>query len=172
MPGASYRQFGTGRLDPPAGGDAAAVVVPAGDAFADPAALAVREDVLALVGGPEPVRAGALADLVARIEAAGHAVERRPPAAPRRASPAALYREGSGRFWLFRRHPERFPLPRPRDVGPARLVLLAAGALRANGEPSQAARRGAKSSASTRSSSNAAPRHTASASIDSVTDCS
>jgi hypothetical protein len=171
MPGASYRQFGTARLDPPADGSAPAVVVPARDHFADPPALAVREDVLAQVGGPERVRAGALADLLVRIEAAGHTVERRPPpAAPRRSTPAALYREGSGRFWLFRRYPERFPLPRPKDVGVGRFLALAAGALRANGEPGQAARRGAKSSASTRSSSNAAPRQTARASIDSVTE--
>jgi hypothetical protein len=51
---------------------------------------------------------------------------------PRRATPRALHREGSGRLWLFRRHPERFPLPRPRDVGALRLVPMALGALRAN----------------------------------------
>ena len=134
--GASYRRFGTAPLEPPVDSSAAAVVIPSRDVFADPPALAVREDVLAQVGEPEPVRAGALADLVVRIAAAGHAVERRPPLArPRRATPAALYREGAGRFWLFRRHPDRFPLPRPKDVGLARFPILAAGALRANGEP-------------------------------------
>ena len=167
--GTRYRLFGSAPLDPPADGSAAAVVIPSRDAFADPPALAVREDVLARVGGPEPVRAGALADLLARIEEAGHAVERRPPLMrPRRATPAALYREGSGRLWLFRRHPERHPLPRPGAVGFVRLPLLAAGALRANAD--QAARRGAKSSAPTRSSSSAAARQTISASIDSVTE--
>ena len=48
---------------------------------------------LAAVGGPETVRGGALADLVARIEAAGHAVETRELAvAPRPATAAALLR--------------------------------------------------------------------------------
>ena len=136
MSDAPYRRFGTAPLDPPADGAAAAVVIPSRDVFADPPALAVREDVLAQVGAPEPVRAGALADLVVRIETAGHAVERRPPLArPRRTTPAALLREGSGRFWLFRRHPDHFPLPRPRDVGLARLPWLALGALHANGDP-------------------------------------
>jgi hypothetical protein len=136
MAGAPYRRFGTAALDPPADGGVAAVVVPSRDAFADPPALAVREDVLAHVGGPEPMRPGALADLVVRIESAGHGVEHRPPLArPRRATPAALHREGSARFWLFRRHPERYPLPRPRDVGLARLPWLALGALHANGVP-------------------------------------
>jgi len=131
----SYRFFGGAALQPPPDGAAAAVVVPARDAFADPPALAVREDVLARVGGPEPVRAGALADLVARVEAAGYPVEQRPPLArPRRATIGALYREGSGRFWLFRRHPERFPLRSALDAGLARLPILAAGALRANAE--------------------------------------
>jgi hypothetical protein len=98
----------------------------------------VREDILAAVGGPEPVRAGALADLVARIEAAGHAVEARDlPVPPRRPTPARLHREGSARFWLFRRHPERFPLPRPGDVGLLRYPVLALGALHANGEPTR-----------------------------------
>ena len=41
-------------------------------------------------------------------------------------------REGSGRFWLFRRYPERYPLP--RDAG-WRLPLLAVGAMHANGVP-------------------------------------
>jgi len=131
-----YRCFGTAPLHPPADGSAAAVVIPSHDVFADPPALAVREDVLALVGGPEPVRAGALADLVVRLEQAGHAVQRRAPLArERRATPVALHREGSGRFWLFRRHPDRFPLPRPSDVGLTRLPWLAAGALHANGVP-------------------------------------
>jgi len=122
--------------DPPPGVSVAAAVIPARDGFADPPGLAVREDVLAAVGGPAPVRAGALADLVARLEAAGHAVETRPAgAAPRRATPAALRREGAARLWLFRRHPERFPLPRPKDVGPLRYPLLALGALHANGAP-------------------------------------
>jgi hypothetical protein len=104
-------------------------VIPARDGFADPPALAVREDVLAAVGGPERVRAGALADVLARIEEAGHAVETRLAAVPRRrATPQALLREGSGRLWLYRRHPDRFPLPRPREVG--RDPLRAAGARR------------------------------------------
>ena len=120
-------------LDPPAEGTAVAALIPARDGFADPPALVVRDDVLAAVGGPERVRAGALADLVARIEAAGHRVESRSlPVAPRRATPAALLREGSGRLWLFRRHPLRHPLPRPRDAGVVRWPLLAIGALRAN----------------------------------------
>jgi hypothetical protein len=128
----AYRQFGSVPVDP---GESAAVVIPARDGFADPPGLAVREDVLAAVGGPEPVRAGALADLVARIEEAGHAVEPRElVVARRRATPGALLREGSGRLWLFRRHPERYPLPRPRELG-WRLPLLALGALRANGVP-------------------------------------
>ena len=56
------------------------------------------------------------------------------PAPRRRATPAALLREGAARLWLFRRHPERHPLPRPRDAG-WRLPLLALGALRANADP-------------------------------------
>jgi hypothetical protein len=129
-----YKQLGALVIESPRG---AAVVIPPRDGFADPPGLAVREDVLAAVGGPEPVRAGAFADLVARIEAAGHPVETRELAvAPRRATPGALLREGSARLWLFRRHPERYPLPRPRDLG-WRLPLLALGALRANGGPTQ-----------------------------------
>jgi hypothetical protein len=132
----AYRQLGAVPVTPPADGAVAAVVIPSRDVFADPPGLAVREDVLAAAGGPEPVRAGALADLVARIEAAGHEVEvRDATAAPRRATPAALLREGSGRFWLFRRHPERHPLPHPSDVGWLRYPLLALGALHANGTP-------------------------------------
>jgi hypothetical protein len=164
----SHRCFGSEPV--PAPGEAPAVAIVARDGFADPPGLAVREDVLAEVGGPESVRGGALADLVARIEAAGHEVETRALAVPsRRATPAALLREGSGRLWLFRRHPERFPLPRPGDIGWLRWLLLAVGALRANAEP-QAPRRGAKSSAPTRSSASAAARQTASASIASATD--
>ena len=132
----AHRYFGSVPLDP---GRSAVVVVVPRDGFADPPALAVREDVLAAVGGPEPVRAGALADLVARIEAAGHPVEIRELAvAPRRATPAALVREGAGRLWLFRRHPERYPLPRPRELG-WRLPLVALGALQANGAPTRPA---------------------------------
>jgi hypothetical protein len=124
----SHRGFGSEPVPDP--GDAAAVAIVAADGFADPPGLAVREDVLAAVGGPEAVRAGALADLVARIEAAGHTVERREvPVARRRPTPAALHREGSARFWLFRRHPERYPLPRHVSW---RLPLLALGALHAN----------------------------------------
>ena len=93
--------------------------------------MVVRADVLAAVGGPEPVRAGGLADLIVRLAEAGHGVEARPVAvAARRATPAALLREGAGRFWLFRRHPGRHPLPRPREVGVLRWPLLALGALR------------------------------------------
>ena len=111
--------------------------MPARDGFADPPGLAVRDDVLAAVGGPEPVRAGALADLVARIQDAGHVVETRDVAvAPRRATPGALLREGSARLWLFRRHPQRHPLPRPRELG-WRLPFVALGALRANGAPTR-----------------------------------
>ncbi len=136
--GPPYRSFGAARLDPPPDGSAAAVLVPARDGFVDPPALAVREDVLASVGGPEPVRGGALADLAARIAAAGHAIEVRDVAvAPRRATPAALHREGSARLYLFRRHPERFPLPRLTHVGVVRLPLLALGALHASGTPTQ-----------------------------------
>jgi hypothetical protein len=134
----AYSQLGALPVAPPADGAVAAVVIPSRDVFADPPGLAVREDVLRAVGGPEPVRAGALADLVARIEAAGHAVEvRDAAAAPRRATPSALLREGSGRFWLFRRHPQRHPLPRARDVGWLRYPLLALGALHANGTPTR-----------------------------------
>lgn len=121
---------------PPAGGTAAAVVVAADDGFADPPGLLVRADVLAAIGGPEPVRAGALADLVARIEAAGHAVAVEHVQVPRRrAGFAALHREGSGRVWLWRRHPARWPLPKLRDAGPLRYAVMALGALRANGLP-------------------------------------
>jgi hypothetical protein len=113
-----------------------AVAVAAADGFADPPGLVVRDDVLAAVGGPAAVRAGALADLVARIEAAGHAVAVvRSPVPARHAGVGALYREGSGRFWLWRRHPDRWPLPSPRDTGPLRYAVMALGALRANGLP-------------------------------------
>jgi hypothetical protein len=109
----------------------------AADGFADPVGLAVREDVLDAVGGPEPVFAGALAELVARIEAAGHAVETRVrPLPPRRPTPGRLAREGAARVWLFRRDAERFPLPRPRELG-WRLPFMAIGALRANGLPTR-----------------------------------
>jgi hypothetical protein len=131
-----WHGFGAAPPAPPADGSAAAVVVPARDGFADPPGLLVRDDVLAVVGGPERVRAGGLADLVARIEEAGHAVEEREmPVAPRPATPRALLREGAGRLWLFRRHPSRHPLPRPQQVGWLRFPLLVAGALRANAEP-------------------------------------
>jgi hypothetical protein len=131
-----WRQLATLPVEPPADPmDAAAVVIPARDGFADPPGLAVREDVLAAVGGPEPVRTGALADLVARIDATGHAVQMREIAVPpRRATPAALLREGSARLWLFRRHPARHPLPGPRALS-WRLPLLVLGALHANGAP-------------------------------------
>jgi hypothetical protein len=131
-----WRQLGTVPVEPPVDpADAAAVVIPARDGFADPPGLAVRDDMLAAVGGPEPVRAGALADLVARIEAARRAVELRELAvAPRPARPTALLREGSARLWLFRRHPDRHPLPGPRALS-WRLPLLALGAMRANGAP-------------------------------------
>ena len=133
-----HRQLGAVLVPEP--GAAAAAVIPATDGFADPPGLAVRDDVLAAVGGPEPVRAGALADLLARIEAAGHPVEIRPPTASRRrATPRALHREGSARLWLFRRHPDRFPLPRPRDAR-VRYPLLALGALHANGSPTRTLR--------------------------------
>jgi hypothetical protein len=139
MDATQHRQLGTVPVDPPVDRATAAVFIPPRDGFADPPGLAVREDVLEAVGGPERVRACALADLVARIEAAGHGVEiREVPVAPRRATPAALHREGSGRFWLFRRHPARHPLPRPRDVGALRYPLVALGALHANGEPTRA----------------------------------
>jgi hypothetical protein len=132
-----YRSFGQEPIKPPDDPAVAAVVIPPRDGFSDPPGLAVREDVLAAVGGPEPVRGGALADLVARIEAAGHAVQTREPSvAPRPATPAALLREGSARLWLFRRHPERHPLPGPRALS-WRLPLLALGALRANGAPTR-----------------------------------
>jgi hypothetical protein len=133
----AYRRLGPHAPAP--AGQAAAYVVPARDGFADPPGLTVRADVLAAVGGPEPVRAGALADVVARLEAAGHVVE--PVAAavpPRRATPAALHREGSGRLWLFRRHPERHPLPRPGELGPLRALPMALGALHANAAPPRA----------------------------------
>jgi hypothetical protein len=132
--------FGTVPIAPPDDPEVAAVVIPPRDGFADPPGLVVREDVLAAVGGPEPVRAGALADLVARVEEAGHVVETRETAVPpRRATPHALLREGSARLWLFRRHPARHPLPGPRALS-WRLPLLALGALRANGVPTRAGR--------------------------------
>jgi hypothetical protein len=132
----AWRNFGQPAIPPPADPGVAAVAILPRDGFADPHALTVREDVLAEVGGPERVRAGALADLVARIEAAGHEVQAGAvPVAPRRATPAALHREGSARLWLFRRHPAKYPLPRPREVGLRRYPLLAAGALHANAEP-------------------------------------
>ena len=112
------------------------LIAPA-DGFADPPGLAVREDELDAVGGPEPVFAGALAELVARIEAAGHTVEVRHDRAPvRRPTPGRLAREGAARLWLFRRDAERFPLPRPREVG-WRFPFMAVGALRANGLPTR-----------------------------------
>jgi hypothetical protein len=132
-----WHRFGSAPLElvPGATGAAAVVVLPR-DGFADPPALLVRDDVLAAVGAPERVRAGGLADLAARIEEAGHEVESRDVLlAPRRATPRALLREGAGRLWLFRRHPGRYPLPRPRDVGWWRYPVLAAGAMRANAEP-------------------------------------
>jgi hypothetical protein len=133
----AWRQLGATRVEAPDGAAVAAVVIPPRDGFSDPPGLAVREDVLAAVGGPEPVRGGALADLVARIEAAGHAVETRElSVAPRPTTPAALLREGSARLWLFRRYPERHPLPGPRALS-WRLPLLALGALRANGAPTR-----------------------------------
>jgi hypothetical protein len=132
----AWVQFGSVALDPAPEVTAAAVLIPARDGFSDPPGLAVRAEVLAAVGGLEAVRAGALADLVARIEAAGEPVEARDvPVAPRRATFAALHREGSARLWLFRRHPERYPLPRPGEAGLLRYPLLALGALRANGAP-------------------------------------
>jgi hypothetical protein len=140
MEATQHRRFGTVPIDPPDDPAVAAVVIPPRDGFADPPGLAVREDVLAAVGGPEPVRAGALADLVARIEEAGHAVETREIAVPaRRATPHALLREGSARLWLFRRHPDRHPLPGPRALS-WRLPLLALGALQANGAPTKGER--------------------------------
>jgi hypothetical protein len=128
-----------GAVTVPEPGDAAAVQIPPRDGFSDPPGLAVRADVLAAVGAPEPVRGGALADLVVRIVAAGHVVEARDvPVPPRRATAAALYHEGAARFWLFRRYPERYPLP----LSPSwRLPLLALGALRANGRPTRTAAR-------------------------------
>jgi len=140
MEATQHRRLGTVPIDPPDDPAVAAVVIPPRDGFADPPGVAVREDVLAAVGGPEPVRAGALADLVARIEEAGHAVETRETALPpRRATPHALLREGSARLWLFRRHPDRHPLPGPRALS-WRLPLLALGALQANGTPTKAER--------------------------------
>jgi hypothetical protein len=130
-----------GLLDQPPAEGVAAVVVPSRDRFADPPALAVRADALAAVGGPEPVRGGALADLVDRLEEAGHAVERRTLSLPPRpATLAALRREGAARLWLWRRRPERHPLPRPAEVGWWAYAVLAIGALRANGAPTRPTR--------------------------------
>ena len=129
-------------LDPAPDPGAAAVVVPSRDVFADPPALAVHGEVLAAVGGPLAVRAGALADLVDRLEEAGHVVERRPLALPPRPRALrSLLHEGSGRFWLWRRRPAAHPLPSPRDVGWWPYPLLALGALHANGEPTRPVRR-------------------------------
>ena len=130
----AYRRFGP--YPPAPVGEGPAFAVPARDGFADPAGLTVRADVLAAVGGPEPVRAGGLADLVARLEAAGHPVTAvAADVPPRRATLAALHREGSARLWLFRRHPARHPLPTPRQLGPLRLAPMALGALHANAVP-------------------------------------
>jgi hypothetical protein len=130
-----YRQLGRVVLATPSD-EPAAVVLPARDGFADPPGLAVRTDVLEVVGFPPRVRAGGEADLVARLEAAGHEVRRVSGAAPaRRATPASLHREGSARLWLFRRHPARFPLPRGGETGLLRYLMLALGALRANALP-------------------------------------
>ena len=127
----AYRRLGAHPPEPTGAEPAYAVL--ARDGFADPPGLTVRADVLAAVGGPERVRAGGLADLVCRLEAAGHAVVAVEAAVPPRpATFAALHREGSGRLWLFRRHPARYPLPRARELGPLRLVPMALGALRAN----------------------------------------
>jgi hypothetical protein len=129
-------------LEPPPDPGAAAVVVPSRDAFADPPALAVRAEVLAVVGAPLAVRAGGPADLVDRLEETGHVVERRPLALPPRPrTPRSLLLEGSGRFWLWRRRPAAHPLPTPRDVGWWPYPLLALGALHANGEPTPPGRR-------------------------------
>ncbi len=125
-----------GVLEPLPGPPSVAVAVTSRDLFADPPALAVRTEVLQAVGGPEPVRAGALADLVDRLEDAGHRVEHRTVGMPRRRRTAgAVRREGAGRFWLWRRRPERHPLPRPSAVGWWPYPLLVLGALRANGDP-------------------------------------
>jgi hypothetical protein len=51
----------------------------------------------------------------------------------------ALHREGSGRFWLWRRHPNRWPLPTLRDTGLLPYVFMALGSLRANGLPPRGA---------------------------------
>jgi hypothetical protein len=110
-------------------------VIPARDGFADPPALAVREDVLAAVGGPERVRAGALADVLARIEEAGHAVETRLAAVPRRrATPQALLREGPGDRGCTVATRTASRCRGHAKWGVIRYALLALGALRANGE--------------------------------------
>ena len=127
-------------LEPAPDPGVAAVVVPSRDLFADPPALAVRADVLADVGAPAPVRAGGLADLLDRIEEAGHLVEQRPLAVPPRPRTArTLLHEGSARLWLWRRRPTAHPLPHPRDVGWWPYPLLALGAMHANGEPTRPA---------------------------------
>ena len=132
--GPAYRCMG--EHPPRPAGDAAAYAVRPRDGFADPPGLAVRVDVLAAVGEPVPVRAGGLADLAARLEAAGHSVTWLDADVPaRRAAWAALHREGSARLWLFRRHPERHPLPRPRELASPRTLPMALGALRANALP-------------------------------------
>ena len=118
MTAAPYRPLRRGTAGArPRTSAAAAVVIPSRDVFADPPALAVREDVLA--AGRRP-RAGAgrrarrprRPDRGRRARGRG-ARHRR--SAPRRATPAALHREGSGRFWLFRRHPR--PLPAAAAAG-------------------------------------------------------
>ena len=97
----------------------------------------MREDVLEAVGGPEPVFAGALAELSrgsrrpATRSRSGTIL--RPRGGRCRAGSRAKERRGC---WLFRRHPARFPLPRPRELG-WRLPFVAAGALRANGVPTR-----------------------------------
>lgn len=131
---AEWRCFGPAPASLPDGADA--VVAPARDGFADPPALAVRAAALAQVGGVERVRAGGLADLVARLHDAGlrvtEAAEATPPARP--VTLRALLQEGSARLWLFRRWPARHPLPRPREWS-WRTMVMAVGALRANGLP-------------------------------------
>ena len=126
--------------------------------YAQTANCAVRREAFAAVGGfPDAVRSGGDADLCWRLAAAGWELEPRPAARVRHRNRASLrallgqlHRHGAGMQWLWRRYPERFPPPRPRELA-GRLKLLRGGRygaidflalwardfgrLRANGDP-------------------------------------
>lgn len=81
-----------------------------GSAVDDPAAVAVRTDALRAAGGAhEGLRAGAVADLLLRLDSSGHAIRReRGPAA------SGLLSRAAAQSWIGRRHPGRAPTPLAR----------------------------------------------------------